>query len=84
MATDEIPKNKPEIRILHPKIRLYTNFHENLIKKILTQFLTDFRLIEAKNEDKDEEILKNKPEIRILHPQIRLYTNFQENLRKKN
>ena len=76
-------KNKPEIRIFHPKIRLYTNFHENLSKKILTRFLTEFRLIEAKNEDEDKEILKNKPEIRILHPKIRLYTNFQENLNKK-
>ena len=39
--------------ILHIKIRLNENFHENLRKK-MTEFSRHFWLFEAKNEDEDE------------------------------
>ena len=40
--------NEFEFWILHVKIRLHINFHENLRKKILIYFLKQFWLIKAK------------------------------------
>ena len=35
-------KNKPDFLILHIKIKLSGNFHENLRQKVLTHFLRHF------------------------------------------
>ena len=45
---EKIWKNELDFWIIHIKIRLFGNFHENLLKKILTHFLRNFWLIESK------------------------------------
>ena len=51
-------KNESHFLILHIKIRLQGNFHENLRKKFLTDFFNHFWLIEAKMKIKMKEFGK--------------------------
>ena len=48
MKIKRFGKNEFDFWILHIKIRLYKNFHENLRKIFLTNFLSHFLLMEAK------------------------------------
>ena len=45
---EKIWKNELNFLILHIKIRLYGNFYENMLKKVLTHFFRHFWLIEGK------------------------------------
>ena len=45
---EKVWENEFNFLIIHIKIRLHGNFHENLLKKNLTHFLGHFWLIEAK------------------------------------
>ena len=49
---EKIWKNELNFLILHIKIRLYGNFYENMLKKVLTHFFGHFWLIEAKTKMK--------------------------------
>ena len=77
---EKIWKNEFDFWILHVKIGLYGNFHENPRKKYLP-FLRHFWLIEAKYSE-CEKIWENEFDFWILHIKIRLYGTFHKNLRK--
>ena len=51
-------KNEFDFWILHIKVKFYANFHENLRKKFLTNFVGHFWLIEAKMKMKIKKIEK--------------------------
>ena len=55
---EKIWENEFNFSILHIKIRLYGNFHENLWEKNLTYFLGHFLLIEAKMKMKVKNMRK--------------------------
>ena len=76
----KLGKNEFDFWILHIKISLYENFHENLRKK-MTHFKDIFDW--GKNEDENEKIWKNESHFWILHIKIKLCGKFNKNLRKK-
>ena len=75
-------KNEFDFWLLHIKIRLYGNFHENLRKKI-DPFFKIFLTNQGKNEGVNEKNWENEFDLWILHIRIRFYGNFHENLWKK-
>ena len=75
-------ENEFDFWILHIKIRLYKNFHENL-RKIFDSFFKPFLTNQGKNEDEDEKILEHEFDFWSIHIKIRLHGNFYEYLLKK-
>ena len=69
-----------DLWVLHIKIRLYANFHENL--RLFWD--EDGKKVVAKNEDEDKKMWENEFYFWTLHMKIELYDNFHENLRKKS
>ena len=76
-------ENKLDLSILHIKIRLYRNFHENLWKKIFDSFFRTILTSRGKYEDEDEKTWENEFDFGICHIKIRLCASFHESLRKK-
>ena len=80
---EKIWKNESDFWILHVKIRLCGNFHENVRKKFFDPFFKTFLTNRGKNKTEDEQIWENESDFSILHIKIRLCGNFHENLREK-
>ena len=67
---EKISKNEVEFWILHVKIRLRDNFHENLRRKQFDPFFKTFLTNRGKNEDVNENFLENEFDLWILHIKI--------------
>ena len=67
---ENISKNEVEFWILHVKIRLRDNFHENLRRKQFDPFFKTFLTNRGKNEDVNENFLENEFDLWILHIKI--------------
>ena len=67
---EKISKNEVEFWILHVKIRLRDNFHENLRRKQFDPFFKTFLTNRGKNENVNENFLENEFDLWILHIKI--------------
>ena len=57
---EKVWENEFNFLIIHIKIRLHGNFHENLLKKKFNPFFRTFLTNRGKNEDEDENIWENE------------------------
>ena len=76
-------ENEFDFWIIHVKVRLYGNFHENLVKKIFDTFFREFLTNQGKNEDEDDKILGIVFNFWILYIKIRICGNFHGNWSKR-
>ena len=57
---EKVWENEFNFLIIHIKIRLYGNFHENPLKKMFEPFFRTFLTNWSKNEDEDEKMWENE------------------------